>query len=582
MISNDTFKAVLSILRGATEPKGLYEQVRAAFPHTTYVCDPTGELIYWEGDTYDAALHKMAWERSAQYIPIFKQGTLTWKPFRSRTMFFAQTPKTQRTIFPRPIAKRVKLNKNHWKGGLPPIQKGMVGTYENQRAVIVESKEKESSRKEYVGIGHEDCQFKNFGDTEPTTLGTRSTTIVTTTWFARYGNKTKKIKVNKFKRSKNVMDITDMEMASIDKFLLETPPEQVALVQDTPVEAFVETKNTILCKQLVQELCPCIVNTPATELIRSLGRALDSDTRVTQCGDEYLCTFEDDKGIVSLTLDEPPTEDYYQRLLHAPLDWNPHVVAIWDMVRRIQAVTQNTNPHRMVAGNTRTKAKNVYQNGHVEVVQETTYGAPPCKCCGKQEYHDCNTHFTCKSCAVTRPKVHQGLAYREIEDRNVDMNHQGRENNTLYSAGFSSLTQVRIAPGVSKYTKTGDYEALQRGVDALHYNREDVQRLQVSIQMEEVCQRLQLSDGIARRAHLIFCKYRKAVTTLRRLNVVVCACLYMSIDKPFVPLYKKNKPKPRHVPHLNMRQKRLKRMSFKNDYVGKRRRFSRLSKRSNI
>ena len=52
MISNDTYKAVLSILRGATKPKGLYEQVHAAFPHTTYVCDPKGELIYWEGDKY--------------------------------------------------------------------------------------------------------------------------------------------------------------------------------------------------------------------------------------------------------------------------------------------------------------------------------------------------------------------------------------------------------------------------------------------------------------------------------------------------------------------------------------------------
>lgn len=227
------YARILKVLRNEDTESELAQLVRQAFPYRDHLCNPQGELIWFEGE-YSVLKHKAAYERSKQYFPIYKQGKLTWKPHKVRKKFYRLfSPKS--STFPKPIPKKNV-----------PVKKmlviGTVGTYLGKKAVIVSAQEKKYKRNTWVGIGDPECQFKNFGDSFPLKLGPHSKTVDTITWTAKTLEGNLKIDARKFKASNQVVCLDQVDNALTPAKIVISKPSKIL--------------HEPLKERIVQELCP--------------------------------------------------------------------------------------------------------------------------------------------------------------------------------------------------------------------------------------------------------------------------------------------------------------------------------------
>ena len=63
-----------------------------------------------------------------------------------------------------------------------------------------------------------------------------------------------------------------------------------------------------------------------------------------------------------------------------------------------------------------------------------------CNNCGHNEAWVYPTHDTCKKCAVVKDKIHKGKAYRDIKDREGDLNGVGMPHDSMMSQKYNFST----------------------------------------------------------------------------------------------------------------------------------------------
>ena len=294
--------------------------------------------------------------------------------------------------------QRTKPKKKYNEGGFKPIALYMVGEYEGEKAVIVGKEEKITYRKQYVGIGDDLCQFKNFGDNNVLErLGPKSKDIHKTEWFARtMANKRFKIRINRFQRSNEFIEEKDIDnyFASGCSKKVKKDEEKASVQKAKPQPQKPPRQSTeadldynALVKSIIQTLCP------------KLNKA---------------------------------------KLEH--------------LAKNIEYETKGVNPHR-----------SVYVKKHVEA--EMNLLCSNFACARRiQSFVDCGHEYACRHCGTTMPKVHKGLDYREMKDRDADMNGICTlGQNSLFSSAFNNATMVRIAKGKPKYDNYGEPKSDNNG-----------------------------------------------------------------------------------------------------------------------
>lgn len=331
-------------------------------------------------------------------------------------------------------------------------------------------------------------------------------------------------------------------------------------------------KKINIKEKIVQDLCPNIVDSEKFMRIADLSSFLEAkNAQVRKHNNKYICIF----GTAQVSFDEEPTAELLERYKQEPEDYSRQIAAVEDLMKEITTKSEKTNPFRIVRTcrtiSKTTPTPDLYVNGRyvkqvpkISVVHDY-HEHPPCKNCKGRDYIDCTTHWTCRKCAVVRDKIHEGVAYREMRDREVDMNGRGMEINTLYSEGFHRQTDVLLTK------KTREWEKLQTMNARMNSSRRDTQMFAAREKIADVCDRWHLSDGIAKKAHILFCKHRKTVSVLRSENAVLAACIFYCLPKE-VPVYKKKKKRPLS-PWKETKRKKLKVMNFKKplNFKGKRR-----------
>ena len=296
---------------------------------------------------------------------------------------------------------------------------------------------------------------------------------------------------------------------------------------------------------VVRELCPDIVESEKKMRIVELSAFLASqEAEVRRHNNKYICMFND----MQVSFDEEPTAELLERYMREPEDYSRQVAAVEDLLREITTKSEKTNPYR----NIRTYKEH-----------------PPCVNCKGTDYIDCTIHWTCRKCAVTRKKIHQGVAYREMRDRQEDLNGRSMEINTLYSDSFNRRTDIFLPK------KTKEWERLQTNNERMNGSKRDTQIWTARERIEEVCNPLQLRDGVVRKAHILFCRHRKTMNVLRSENAVLAACIFYALPKE-VKVYRKKKRT--LTPWVDSKKRRLKVMDLKTPLkLKKKRRYSFIS-----
>ena len=279
--------------------------------------------------------------------------------------------------------------------------------------------------------------------------------------------------------------------------------------------------NKKIKEAVVQELCPDIVESENKMRIAELSAFLDAkEAEVRKHNNKYICIFDDKQ----VSFDEEPTAELLKRYMDEPKDLSRQVAAVEDLVREIITKSEKTNPYRQIT-TCSIKARTV--DGNISDIKDY-HEFPPCKNCKGRDYINCTTHWTCRKCACVRDKIHSGLAYREMKDREEDMNGRSMEINTLYSESFNSQTDVFFWDG-TKITR--EMEKLRTANQRMNGSRRDTQLYAARVTIEDVCGRLRLQDGIVTKAHVLFCKHRKSVDVLRSENAVIAACIFYSLPE---------------------------------------------------
>ena len=303
--------------------------------------------------------------------------------------------------------------------------------------------------------------------------------------------------------------------------------------------------NKNIKQYVVRELCPDIVDSEKKMRIADLSAFLNAqEAEVRRHNNKYICIF----NRTQVSFDEEPSAQLLEKYMQEPEDFSRQVAAVEDLVREVTAKSEKTNPYR-----------------NIRMYQEH----PPCKNCKCTEYIDCTTRWTCKKCAVVRKKIHEGVAYREMRDREVDMNGRSMEINTLYSDSFNRQTDVILSK------KTKEWEKLQTRNERMNGSKLDTQLFAAREKIEDVCAPLQLRDGVVRKAHLLFCKHRRTVEVLRNENAVIAACIFHSLPEEAKVYRRKKRPL---TPWVDSKKRRLKVMNLKKPFtMKKKRRYSMLS-----
>ncbi len=321
---------------------------------------------------------------------------------------------------------------------------------------------------------------------------------------------------------------------------------------------------------IVSTLCPNIVESEKKMRIDELSAFLEADeTEVRKHNNKFICMFND----TQVCFDEEPTVQLLEKYKVMPDDFSRQIEAVEDLVKEITFKSEATNPFRNTAccrtTTTVTEKPDKYING-IRVKQPQSVSVsldhhehPPCVNCRGRDYINCTTHWTCRRCAVVRKKIHEGVAYREMRDREVDMNGRSMEINTLYSDSFNRQTDI-ILP-----KKTREWERLQRTNDRLNGSKKDSQIYGARVIIEDICSPLQLGESVIRKAHILFCKHRKTVSVLRSEMACLAACLFYSLPKK-VKVYRKKKKI--LTPWVDSKKRKLKVIDFTKPVQMKRKR----------
>lgn len=305
--------------------------------------------------------------------------------------------------------------------------------------------------------------------------------------------------------------------------------------------------NKRIKELVVEELCPDIVESEKNMRITELSAFLNAkEAQVRKHNNKYICIFDNNQ----VSFDEEPTTELLERYSKEPVDFSRQVAAVEHLLREIITKSEKTNPFR-----------------EIRAGQEF----PPCVNCKGTDYINCTTHWTCRKCAVVRDKIHEGLAYREMRDREVDMNGRSMKINTLYSDSFNRKTDV-----IWNGPKSKEIERLRLTNERMNGSKCDTQMYAVSERIQDVCDRLRLTDGVARKAHVLFCKHRKSVSVLRNEKAVIAACIFYSLPEE-VKIFKRKQKRPLS-PWRDSKKRRLKVMNLKKPMnLKKKRRYSLIS-----
>lgn len=616
---------VLAILNGANEPADLARQVHAAFPHTDFLCNPRGELIWFQGP-YDQEKHRRAYERSAQYMPKLDNGILQWTPNGKRIPFQILHPSctpSPEQRFPQPIfIPRTKHKKpQYWKGGKPPLCVGRIGEfikgkYKGQKGVVIEMEKETSTTTRKVGIGDLECQFKNFGESTPLKLGPQESERVTTSWFARTESK-KRVKIKGIKQGhfEGFLDCIERKEGEHEEFLkkveaffasgcrlLKEGKKQVAAAGKTSqknVSPEAQKQYDNLVRSIILELCPDIYESSQKRKIRQV-REIVSHLYPTVTGDVvvkkeegkwlWLCKFKD-RQKEQVLLEEYPTIMYLEKLekeAQESPDLSSHLAILERRAKRLAIQIKDVNPYRNIRVVKHVQLETEFVRTREYVGMQTNIKkscSPVLKCisCGQSTFVNCTTHDTCFFCGtvVKNSHIHSGKEFREMEDRrDRDLNGVGLKTNSLLSATSSSATEVRIAPGKAKYKEIPSITKLSMQNKRMHKHYKDEQKFDAYDTIMDFCAKTHLADYVGQRAHLNFCKYisHPNIKQVQTPNLIIAACIYLALDKPFVTSgehyskrIKKRLEKRKSEPFYDSRQKRPKVMNFKKPFTYKRR-----------
>lgn len=161
-------------------------ELKKSFPKTTFLCNSRGKPIWYEGE-YDYKRHREAYNRAKMWMPSVVDGKILWR----------QNPKMkplQRLFDAKPDLDiiesegRAQLSGGHrnlWSGDLPPIQIGMIGEYNGERAIVVDRGFKKSKRRKCVGIGDQGNIFKSIDEASVNMLGVYFEELDKPTWIVQ-------------------------------------------------------------------------------------------------------------------------------------------------------------------------------------------------------------------------------------------------------------------------------------------------------------------------------------------------------------------------------------------------------------
>jgi len=254
--------------------------------------------------------------------------------------------------------------------------------------------------------------------------------------------------------------------------------------------------------RIVNALCPRVFVTKQMKELDNLGIVLDEGLDVCSIGNKFVCKWK--KKTFEFT--QPPTETLYAQLAEAPLDMVNQVAVVENKLLRLKMAAAQSRACRLPVA------------PEIEV---------PCKSCGGTEYINCVTHYTCTKCAVVRTMVHAGLTYREMAERTEDLNGCSQQKDSLLSDAWHGRS---FPQGAESKTLT----SLQNAARNLAADPIDGQVAQARVALEDVCADLLIAEGVAKKAHVLFCRLRNTEARLLKTNVLYAACLFSALQKPVV------------------------------------------------
>ena len=171
-------------------------------------------------------MHKKAWERSKKWLCYWEDDDLKWisrprKPFQRLVNTSKELQAFKKDV---DFTVRMASGTEPWKGGLPPICLGMIGTICSKKAVVVDKIVKTTSKLDYVGIGDSNCLFKDFDShNDVVHMGLQRIKTTTSYWVVQTEHKSYEIPLqsSRFKRSCNVIRDVKNNMARIYKHICE-------------------------------------------------------------------------------------------------------------------------------------------------------------------------------------------------------------------------------------------------------------------------------------------------------------------------------------------------------------------------
>ena len=181
-----------------------------------------------------------------------------------------------------------------------------------------------------------------------------------------------------------------------------------------------------------------------------------------------------------------------------------------------------------------------------------------CKACGHNEAWIHPTHDTCKKCAAVQDKIHQGKAYRDIKDREGDLNGVGMTHDTKMSHGYNMSTMPKQHSDPAKRLPKATVEKLAK-LNGVQLDTKDKHILYAKRELENISTKLHFNN-IRKGALELFASYINSVDRLTNKNVILAACMFSTFKKPTGKVWVK---KFSNSTYTTSRHRRLKFMTFK-------------------
>lgn len=189
--------------------------------------------------------------------------------------------------------------------------------------------------------------------------------------------------------------------------------------------------------------------------------------------------------------------------------------------------------------------------------------APPkeefkCKACGHSQAWTYPTHDTCKKCAVVQDKIHQGKAYRDIKDREGDLNGVGMTHDTKMSHGYNMSTVPKQHSDPAKRIPKATLKKLE-DLNKVQMDTKDKHVLYAKRELENISTQLHF-NSVRKGAVELFARFLNSVDRLTNKEVILAACMFSTLKKPSGKVWVKKFSKSAYT---TSKQKRLKFMTFK-------------------